>query len=325
MRERVRQKYTPPAEPAEPDPKDEKAARKAEKEAERERERERRRLEKEARKPLKSPPPPPKPAGAAQAGTAPLPRPRPEGRLSLSRRSPSSTRASRPRRSTRTSSTTRSAGSRRSSRSSASRARSASTTPGPIITTYEFFPAPGIKVSPGRQPDRGPVPGPGGRVRPHPAHPRQIVAWASRSRTTSARSSSSATSSNPRSSIELAVQADLRPGQGRPRRRVRHGPGRHAPPPHRRLDGDGEERRPQRPHRQHPLQGHAGRGQARPHRPQAARVHALRGRPPPPLPGHQRPEEGPRRPHGHRPEDGGALQEAPERQGPEHRPVQHSR
>jgi len=58
MREKVRQKYAPPAEPAEPKPQDEKAARKAEKEAERER----RRLEKEARKPFKAEPPAAKPA-----------------------------------------------------------------------------------------------------------------------------------------------------------------------------------------------------------------------------------------------------------------------
>ena len=58
MREKVRQKYAPPAEPAEPKPQDEKAARKAEKEAEREH----RRLEKEARKPFKAEPPAAKPA-----------------------------------------------------------------------------------------------------------------------------------------------------------------------------------------------------------------------------------------------------------------------
>jgi S-DNA-T family DNA segregation ATPase FtsK/SpoIIIE len=61
MREKVVQKYAAPVAPAAPDPKDEKAARKAEREAERERERERRRLEREARRVPKLVAPPPKP------------------------------------------------------------------------------------------------------------------------------------------------------------------------------------------------------------------------------------------------------------------------
>jgi len=65
MRDRVREKYETPAAGV-VDPKTEKAARKAEKEAEREREREQRRLEREAaRRPFKVPPPPPKPAPPA--------------------------------------------------------------------------------------------------------------------------------------------------------------------------------------------------------------------------------------------------------------------
>jgi S-DNA-T family DNA segregation ATPase FtsK/SpoIIIE len=65
MRDRVREKYETPAAGV-VDPKTEKAARKAEKEAEREREREQRRLEREAaRRPFKVPPPPPKPAPRA--------------------------------------------------------------------------------------------------------------------------------------------------------------------------------------------------------------------------------------------------------------------
>jgi DNA segregation ATPase FtsK/SpoIIIE, S-DNA-T family len=71
MREKVVQKYAP-AEPAGPDPKEEKAARRAEKEAEREREREQRRLEKEARRPPKMVPPPPPPKPAAPPKPEPL-------------------------------------------------------------------------------------------------------------------------------------------------------------------------------------------------------------------------------------------------------------
>jgi S-DNA-T family DNA segregation ATPase FtsK/SpoIIIE len=58
MREKVRQKYAPPAVAAEPEPGDEKAARRAEREAERDR----RRQEKEARRPFKAGPAPAKPA-----------------------------------------------------------------------------------------------------------------------------------------------------------------------------------------------------------------------------------------------------------------------
>jgi len=59
MREKVRQKYAPPAQPDEPAPMDERAARRAEKEAEKER---RRREKEAARKPFKAAAPPPKPA-----------------------------------------------------------------------------------------------------------------------------------------------------------------------------------------------------------------------------------------------------------------------
>ena len=167
--------------------------------------------------------------------------------------------------------------------------------PGPVITTYEYFPAPGIKVTQVANLTEDlalaletesvriqRIPGKSSLGVEIPNNKREIIKLRDIIESPKFQDSPS--------KLTFALGKDVHGGVDRDRSR------RHAPPAHRRLDRHGQERRPQRPDRQHPLQGHAGGGQDRPHRPQAARVHALRGHPPSPLPGHQRPEEGPRRP-----------------------------
>jgi S-DNA-T family DNA segregation ATPase FtsK/SpoIIIE len=146
MRDKVLQKYAPPAEPSGPGPADEKAARKAEREAERERERERRRLEREARKPVKAPPPPAKPA------VPPAPQPllfpdlgkkgdyhyppftllepgKPAEKIDKNELFDKKRRIE------------------EKLKEFGIEGEVREYHPGPIITTYEFFPAPGIKVA----------------------------------------------------------------------------------------------------------------------------------------------------------------------------------
>jgi len=145
MREKVRQKYAEP-EPAEPDPKDERAARKAEKEAEKEREREKRRLEREARKPPKLAPPPPKPVAPPQP--APLLFPDlgrkgdyqypPFTLLEPGKPAEKVNQAELQDKKRRIEEKLKEFGIEGEVREYH---------PGPIITTYEFFPAPGIKVA----------------------------------------------------------------------------------------------------------------------------------------------------------------------------------
>jgi S-DNA-T family DNA segregation ATPase FtsK/SpoIIIE len=146
MRERVRQKYTPPAEPAAPGPKEERAARRAEREAEKERERERRRLEKEARKPLKSPPPPPKPAAP--------PKPEPLLFPDLGRKGdyhyPPFTLLEPGKPAEKINQSELFDKKRRIEeklKEFGIEGEVREYHPGPIITTYEYFPAPGIKVA----------------------------------------------------------------------------------------------------------------------------------------------------------------------------------
>lgn len=147
MREKVRQKYTPPVEPAGPDPKAEKAARRAEREAEKERERERRRLEKEAaRRPVKSPPPPPKPVAPPAPQPLLFPDPGKKGdyryppfsllepglpaeKISQSELVDKKRRIE------------------EKLREFGIEGEVREYHPGPVITTYEYFPAPGIKVA----------------------------------------------------------------------------------------------------------------------------------------------------------------------------------
>jgi len=146
MREKVRQKYAPEPEPAQPDPKDERAARKAEKEAEKERERERRRLEREARKPPRLAPPPPKPVAPPQP--APLLFPDlgrkgdyqypPFTLLEPGRPAEKVNQAELLDKKHRIEEKLKEFGIEGEVREYH---------PGPIITTYEFFPAPGIKVA----------------------------------------------------------------------------------------------------------------------------------------------------------------------------------
>jgi len=146
MREKVRQKYAPEPEPAQPDPKDERAARKAEKEAEKERERERRRLEREARKPPRLAPPPPKPVAPPQP--APLLFPDlgrkgdyqypPFTLLEPGRPAEKVNQAELLDKKRRIEEKLKEFGIEGEVREYH---------PGPIITTYEFFPAPGIKVA----------------------------------------------------------------------------------------------------------------------------------------------------------------------------------
>ena len=146
MREKVRQKYETPAEPAGPDPKDERAARRAEREAERERERERRRQEREARKPLKGLPPPPKPVAP--------PKPEPLLFPDLGRKGdyqyPPFTLLEPGKPAEKVNQTELFDKKRRIEeklKEFGIEGEVREYHPGPIITTYEYFPAPGIKVA----------------------------------------------------------------------------------------------------------------------------------------------------------------------------------
>jgi S-DNA-T family DNA segregation ATPase FtsK/SpoIIIE len=147
MREKVAQKYAAPAGPAAPDPREEKAARKAEKEAEREKERERRRLEKEAaRRPFKSPPPPPKPVAPPEPQPLLFPDPGRKGDyryppftllepgLPAEKINPAEL-ADKKRRI------------EEKLKEFGIEGEVREYHPGPVITTYEYFPAPGIKVA----------------------------------------------------------------------------------------------------------------------------------------------------------------------------------
>jgi len=147
MREKVRRKYEAPPPPAGPGPKDERAARKAEREAEKERERERRRLEKEARKPPKAPPPPP-PKPVAPPKPEPLLFPDlgrkgdyqypPFSLLEPGKPAEKINQAELLDKKRRIEEKLREFGIEGEVREYH---------PGPIITTYEYFPAPGIKVA----------------------------------------------------------------------------------------------------------------------------------------------------------------------------------
>jgi S-DNA-T family DNA segregation ATPase FtsK/SpoIIIE len=146
MREKVRQKYTPAAAPSAPDPEDGRAARKAEREAERERERERRRLEREARKPPKAPPPPPKPVAP--------PKPEPLLFPDLGRKGdyqyPPFTLLEPGKPAEKVNQAELLDKKRRIEeklREFGIEGEVREYHPGPIITTYEYFPAPGIKVA----------------------------------------------------------------------------------------------------------------------------------------------------------------------------------
>ncbi len=75
---------------------------------------------------------------------------------------------------------------------------------------------------------------------------------------------------------QVPGQAHARPRQDRERRRLRHRPRDHAPPPDRRLHGNREERGPQLHDREHPLPVQPGRGPPHPHRPQAPGARRLR-------------------------------------------------
>ncbi len=146
MRDRVREKYEAPAAGV-PDPKAEKAARKAEKEAEREREREERRLEREAaRRPFKAPPPPPKPV----APPAPQPLLFPDPGKKGDYRYPPFTLLE-PGLPAEKISTAELADKKRRIEEKLKEfgieGEVREYHPGPVITTYEYFPAPGIKVA----------------------------------------------------------------------------------------------------------------------------------------------------------------------------------
>ncbi len=146
MRDRVREKYETPAAGA-LDPKAEKAARKAEKEAEREREREQRRLEREAaRRPFKAPPPPPKPV----APPAPQPLLFPDPGKKGDYRYPPFTLLE-PGLPAEKISTAELADKKRRIEEKLKEfgieGEVREYHPGPVITTYEYFPAPGIKVA----------------------------------------------------------------------------------------------------------------------------------------------------------------------------------
>jgi len=147
MREKVRQKYAPGTEPGSPDPKDEKAARRAEKEAEREREREQRRLEKEAaRKPLKAPPPPPKPVAPPQPAPLLFPDLGRKGDYQY----PPFTLLEPGKPAEKVNQTELFDKKRRIEeklKEFGIEGEVREYHPGPIITTYEYFPAPGIKVA----------------------------------------------------------------------------------------------------------------------------------------------------------------------------------
>jgi S-DNA-T family DNA segregation ATPase FtsK/SpoIIIE len=146
MREKVRDKYA--AAPAVPDPKAEKAARKAEKEAEKAREREERRLEKDTdRRPVvKAPPPPPKPVAPPKPERLLFPDPGRKGDylyphfnlLELGLPAEKISQAELLDKKRRIEEKLKEFGIEGEVREYH---------PGPIITTYEYFPAPGIKVS----------------------------------------------------------------------------------------------------------------------------------------------------------------------------------
>ncbi len=146
MREKVRDKYA--AAPAVPDPKAEKAARKAEKEAEREREREERRLEKEAaRRPaFKAPAPPSKPV----APPAPQPLLFPDPGKKGDYRYPAFTLLEPGLPAEKISQAELVDKKRRIEeklKEFGIEGEVREYHPGPVITTYEYFPAPGIKVA----------------------------------------------------------------------------------------------------------------------------------------------------------------------------------
>jgi len=146
MRDRVREKYEAPAAGV-PDPRSEKAARKAEKEAEREREREERRLEREAaRRPFKAPPPPPRPV----APPAPQPLLFPDPGKKGDYRYPPFTLLE-PGLPAEKISTAELADKKRRIEEKLKEfgieGEVREYHPGPVITTYEYFPAPGIKVA----------------------------------------------------------------------------------------------------------------------------------------------------------------------------------
>ena len=145
MREKVRQKYTPPAEAAGPGPGDEKAARRAERERERE---SRRRERDEARRPAKALPPPPRPK--------PAPPPKPEPLLfpDLGRKGdyhyPPFSLLEPGKPAEKIDQAELSDKKRRIEeklREFGIEGEVREYHPGPVITTYEFFPAPGIKVA----------------------------------------------------------------------------------------------------------------------------------------------------------------------------------
>jgi S-DNA-T family DNA segregation ATPase FtsK/SpoIIIE len=146
MRDRVREKYETPAAGA-LDPKAEKAARKAEKEAEREREREQRRLEREAaRRPVRAPQPPSKPV----APPAPQPLLFPDPGKKGDYRYPPFTLLEPGLPAEKISTAELSDKKRRIEekfKEFGIEGEVREYHPGPVITTYEYFPAPGIKVA----------------------------------------------------------------------------------------------------------------------------------------------------------------------------------
>jgi len=146
MREKVRQKYEAPAGPAIPSPRDDRAAHKAEKEAEREREREERRRGREARRPVKAPPPPPKPA----APPAPQPLLFPDPGKKGDYRYPPFTLLEPGKPAEKIDKNELFDKKRRIEeklKEFGIEGEVREYHPGPVITTYEYFPAPGIKVA----------------------------------------------------------------------------------------------------------------------------------------------------------------------------------
>lgn len=146
MRDRVREKYETPAAGV-LDPKAEKAVRKAEKEAEREREREQRRLERDAaRRPVRAPQPPPKPV----APPAPQPLLFPDPGKKGDYRYPPFTLLEPGLPAEKISSAELADKKRRIEeklKEFGIEGEVREYHPGPVITTYEYFPAPGIKVA----------------------------------------------------------------------------------------------------------------------------------------------------------------------------------
>jgi S-DNA-T family DNA segregation ATPase FtsK/SpoIIIE len=146
MREKVRQKYETPAEPTGPSPNEARAARKAEKEAERESEREKRRLEREARRPVKAPPPPPKPAAPPPPQPLLFPDPGKKGDY----RYPPFTLLEPGKPAEKIDKNELFDKKRRIEeklKEFGIEGEVREYHPGPVITTYEYFPAPGIKVA----------------------------------------------------------------------------------------------------------------------------------------------------------------------------------